>query len=104
QGHANGRGSARRKKHFVQVSRSRFRQLFRQADSGEVSVAARTERKLIELGFDGRDDSWIAKTDLMNVVAVEIHVPPPLKVLQVNALAALAHVQTGSGYGLPQKV
>jgi len=52
---------------------------------------------LVELGFDRSNDARITKADLVNVVAVEIHVAPALQVFDINPVAALEHVEARRG-------
>src|ERR1041385_1940498 len=83
QSHADRRGAAGSEKDFFQISGRQLRQFLRQLDGWNIGVPARAERKLIELLFDGSDHARIAKADLVNVVAMEIHVPSPLQVFDI---------------------
>jgi hypothetical protein len=39
----------------------------------------------------------MAEPNLVNVVAVKIHVPPALEILQINPATTLEHIQTRCG-------
>ncbi len=95
--HADGAGASRREEHLVQIAGRQLRQPLRQADSGEDGLAAGTKRQLRHLAGDRFDHSWMAETDLVDVVAVEIHQTPALSRFDEKALALVQHVQTGRG-------
>jgi len=54
--------------------------------------------------FDRGDDSRMAESDLMNIVAVEVEVATTFGVLNPRALAGLERVQAGRGEGLMQEI
>jgi hypothetical protein len=56
------------------------------------------------LRFDGFNDAPIAKTNLMDVISMEIHEAMALEVLDVSPVAGCQYVQTRCGQGLMQEV
>src|SRR5436190_1787000 len=62
------------------------------------------EWQFIKLRFDCGDDARIAETDLVHVVAVEIHIAAALQIFEVNALTTFQDVQAWSGQRLTQEI
>ena len=96
QSHADSRRSGRCKENFVQISRRQLGQFLGEFDRRDVSIAARTEGQFIHLIFDSVNHSPVGKSDLVDVVAVEVHETSALKILKIDAPATGQYVQTGS--------
>jgi hypothetical protein len=97
-------GAARAEQHFAKIPRREVDELARQRDRGPVRVAARAERELLDLSRRGGDHRRVCEPHLMDEIAVEVHVPPALQVLEVDPLAAAQRVEARRRQGLAEEV
>ena len=87
----------------MEIAGSDFPELAREGDGRLAGIAARAKAKLIELLFDGGNDAWMAEANLMNIVAVEVEIPPAFEVFQPRALRPAQDIQAGGGQRLVQE-
>ena len=104
QRHADRAGSAGAKQDLREIARRDLGQLAGQIDGHLVGVAAGAERHFVELRLHSFDHGRIGKADLVDVVAMEVHVTAPGKVLDPDPFAGLHAVQAGSRERLMQKI
>src|SRR5690606_12041801 len=85
-GHLVCVGAPCRKEHFRQIAGRDLSELFGKRDGLLASIATRRERQLLHLLGDSPLQARVAITDVMDVVAVEIHVTQAGDILDPNAL------------------
>ena len=54
--------------------------------------------------FYGGNYIRVGKAHLVHIVAVKIHITPPLQVLDIDTVAGVHGIQAGGGQGLPEKI
>ena len=104
EGHADGRGAARREQHAIQIARRDFPESFGQFDRRRTRVTAGAKAEFVKLLLDGRDDAGMREADLMHVVPVEVEITPAFDILNPRALRLRQHVEARRGEGLMQEV
>src|SRR5690606_35419777 len=82
----DGIRAAGREQHLAEVARGDFTQLLGQLHRRLAGKATRREAQLVELRLDCRDYFRMGITDVMDAVAMEIHVALAGDVLDPNAL------------------
>ena len=80
------------------------RKLCRECVGDFVGIAARRERQGVHLRGDGALQARVPVADVVDVVAMEIHVAAALDVLDPDALRLGDGIQAGGGDRLPQEV
>jgi hypothetical protein len=68
-------------------------QLLAQCDRHIVAVAPRREGKAVELVLDGGDQPWVAMTNMMNRVAVQVDDAPASLILKPDAAGRTQHAK-----------
>ena len=69
------------------VTRGDSDQFFCQVHGRAVSITPGAKGKFVKLCLDGCDHIRVAKTDLVNVVAVKVHITPSLQIFNVDTVA-----------------
>ena len=69
-------GAAGREKHFREVARCKAAKLLGEFYGGFAGEAARGEAEIVELLLDRGNQRGMGVADMVNAVAVEIHVSP----------------------------
>jgi hypothetical protein len=76
---------------------------FGEFDRALAGEAARREAQVVKLRLDGGDDARVRVADVMDIVAVEVHVPPAVHVLDVEPLGLDDWREAGRGHRLVQE-
>ena len=75
-----------------------------QIDGDPVRIAPGAEGEPVELFLDCGNHRRVGEADLMDVVPVEVHVPPALEVFDPDPVAGAHGIQAGGGEGLFEEV
>ncbi len=89
---------------FGQPTRRYLPELFRELDGALAGVATRREGQFIHRTRDRRLHTRVAVSDMVDVVAMEIHVTPPLAIPDMDALGASDDVEAGCRNRLAQEM
>ena len=91
------------KEKLIEISGSQRRELFSKFNRWLAGEAPWSKTELVQLVLDSLNQTGVLVSDVVDIIAVKIHVGIPTVILQIDAMDLPDRGQAGSGNGLVQK-